>query len=508
MVKVPIILLLVALCGPSTEAAIFGSRVPAAQYFVNQSTGSDSNNGTSETTAFLTVGKLAEVLQCGQLGAIYGGGASQLKYREQFTGAICIGASKQALTGYGNFQPLLDASDIITAGNFSKTAGRTNIYQVDVTFNANGFARVWEDSVSLARVASLDLLDSTAARYFIATDPSAGTPATFTLYVHATGSGSPASNGKVYEYNRRSYGVFSQSGMVVSNLHTRRQLSNNGSFEVGPNAFLTSLTANDGTKHNLLIHGGTTIRYCTLTDSYYNGGGKIALVLNDSNPTGEDAWIESCTYTETLELTGEGFYGHTNVGGIFGTVTVKNCTTVGAAQSVSGFTSHRMVVLGGAFNSNVTAASTTNLIQDTTITGGKVSLGYPVSVTIDNVAITCDCNNGLIQVANSVAVTSLTVTDSDFSNLNEFDGGIYVGVGATLGTFRMTGNTFLATVSTNHLLGPGAANLPVASVIDGNTYHYPGFINYRGTAYNLSNAGHWTSWQGLGFDATGSRVTP
>lgn len=492
----------------STEAA-FGTLVPAAQYFVNQTTGSDSNNGTSAATPFLTIGKLVSVLQCGQLGAVYGGLGTQLKYREQFTGIDCsAGSTRQSLVGYGSFAPLFDASEVISAGAFSKTGGRTSVYQADVTFSAGGFARVWEDNLSLPRVADLATLDSTAASYYIAADPSGGSPSTLTLYVHATGNGNPASNSKVYEFNKRSYGVTSPSGMLVSNVQTRRQLGNNGSLEVGPNSFITSVTAIDGTKHNLLIHLGTTIRYCTLTDSYYNAQSKIALVLNDNTPTFDNATIEHCTYTESLELTGaSGFYAHTNLGGSYGTVTCNDCNTgAGILGGISGFAAATTVITGGTFTSGgITLYSPTNTLRNLTAlnvgTGGTAE-----AVELDHVTLTGPAAGGALYIGIG-SHPSINLHDSTISNASA--AGVYFG--DTVTSFTMRNNLFTANTA-EFVQGTGTDTLSLASSIDGNTYHYPtpagARIFFHGTGYVLSQLADWNAWKALGFDATGSRVTP
>jgi hypothetical protein len=105
---------------------------------------------------------------------------------------------------------------------------------------------------------------------------------------------------------------------------------------------------------------------------------------------------------------------------------------------------------------------------------------------------------------------SLNIHDSSFRNDKAFDGAVYFGVGASVDAFSSQRNTFLSSVQTSHLLGPGAANLPLSSTIDYNTYHYPGtssWILYRGGTYDISSSG-WAAWQALGFDAHGNRVTP
>lgn len=489
---------------------------PAATYYVNGVTGLDTNDGRGPEAgrAFKTVAKLQATLQAGQVGAISGGAAGQcdvpITYREKLTLSVAA-----TVTGYG-CKPLLDASDPISAGAWSKTAGRTNIYQATVTVDSGsgtGYLRLWENGRFLAEVATLDLLDATAGRFYVANNGSL-TGTSQTVYVHATNSSNPGTSSSVYDVNARLYGVFGSTTVAVrvSNVWTRRQQSNNGSFDIGRGSFASDIRADEGTKHNALMHGQSYWRNVSMRDSYYNSQ-KIAFVLNDDTPSGWNATLENASYVETTGQAGVGFYGHTNSGGNYGTVTLKNCSTVGASTSVSGFAANHSIIDGGMFNESITLGSyESNVVRNATT--GQISVAYAEPVELDNITVTGTFTNGAVRVANNLGTAGpLTITDSQFSNATAFDSAIYIGTGTTVPTFTMTGNTFLAPVVTNHVGGQGAANLPTTATINGNTYHYPvggAYISYRGTFYNvsvLSPAG-WTAWQALGFDATGSRVTP
>lgn len=503
------------LVGSVASGQVVGYAVPAATYYVDGARGSDTNTGGGPQSgkAFATLAKLQTVLTAGQLGAVSGNAsncAAPTAYREKIT--LPTGA---ALTGYG-CKPLIDASDAISAGAWTKTGGYTNVYQATVTMEnpgGTGFLSTWENGTRFQQVASLAALDSTAGRYYVASNGLL-TGTSQTLYVHATDDSSPASNGKVYEFSARLYSVTSAVGSAVrvASVWTRRQLGNNGSFEIGVGSFASDIRADDGTKHNALMHEASYWQNITLTDSYYDSS-KIALVLNDNSPTGLDATVVNATYTETFQLTGVGFYGHVNTSGGFGTVTLTNCRTVGAATSVSGFTAAQMVIDGGTYNAGITAGSTTNLLQN--LTGaGAIGIPYAVPVTIRGVSLSGAFTNGAISVANNVGVAgALSIDTTTCSNSVAFDDCLYVGTGTTIPAFTFTNNTLLSPVQSNHIGGPGSANLPLASTINGNTYHYPGagtpsWIVFRGTTYALNSAPNWAAWQGLGFDATGSRVTP
>ncbi len=487
--------------------AAFGVLVPATTYYVNGATGSDSNNGTSTATPFLTVGKGVSSLSGAQSLAVWGGSAAtgQLQYREQAT----LTATGQALVGYGAYQPDLTCKALITVGQWSNYSG--SIYQATVTTAATitGFLRVWENGTAFTMPASLVTL--TAPGYFIASNGSlSGT--SFTVYVYATGGGNPASNGNTYEYNARNYGVFSQYAATVSNIQTEGNFSNNGSFEVGGNSLATDITANDGIKHNSLMHGGSIYRNLSSTNSYYNGSPKIASVLNDDSPSGQPGTWINFTYVENVEGGGVCLYGHVNTSGNFGLVTITNpnCGTTGAYTSgINGFVSTGMTITGGNVSGGIVMGSTlSNLLSGTTV-GGTISMPYSVPVEIASVTASCNCTNGIVSIGASIA-PSLNVHDSTFSNSRAFDGAIYVSTGTTLTAFTSQRNTFAAPVQTNHYEGPGATNLPVGSTLSNNTYHYPAalstWILFRGTTYDISSTTPWNNW--LTIEPTATRVTP
>lgn len=484
--------------------ALCCSLTPQAQWFVDSVAGSDASNGTSATTPLQTIAALlGKSIVAGDCIALKKGST----WREQLTlpaDRVCV-----ATYGTGN-APLLDASDAISGGAWTKTGGRTNIYQADLTFHFGGFPRIWENDASFTKAADLTALDSAVGYFFAGPEPFGEGDHVVTMYVHATSDGNPASNGKTYEYNSRGLGVFSQfAGNVVSNVRTRRNLANNGSFELGINSIATDITAQDGTKHNALMHGGGFWRYATMTDSYYNGQSKIALVIFDATGAGRSATLHNCSYTESVEAGGTGFYSHTSAvdATLFGTTILKNCSTSGLAlgSSIAGFAATEMIIDGGTFHGPIVPGSTNNIIRN--VTASQITLPYPVIAEIDTVTLSGDVTNGLIRIDGNA---SLNIHDSDFSNTNDFDGAIYVGDAAVVPSLTLLRNIFRATVQTNHIQGGGNVNLPASATINNNTYHYPGassWMTYRGVVYDIS-AGGWAAWQALGFDANGSRVTP
>jgi hypothetical protein len=184
---------------------------PGFDWYVDSEDGSDAHTGKTPSQAFQSIAKLLTVMEAGQSTGLKRGSL----WREQLSlpGAGCrVGAYG------GGERPILDASDEIAGGAWSKTA-----------------------------------CDATPGSYF----PS-GSSGTITLYVHPTGNGNPASNGKTYEYSARPNGIdfYNHANCRVSGVHTRKQLNCDGSLRAGQGATLVNCLASYGGKHNLYFRTG------------------------------------------------------------------------------------------------------------------------------------------------------------------------------------------------------------------------------------------------------------
>lgn len=498
----------------SAQSQIMGRLIPATTYFVDQGIGSDSNNGTSPSTPFLTLAKCQSVLTSGQSCAVNSGPnpSSPYIYRETLTLP-----NNTAAVGYGATKPVVACDDVIGTGTWSKTGGFTNIYQSTVTTDnggGTGFLSFYKNSTQLLQSASQAALDSATNSYFVTSNGSlSGT--TQTLFVNV--GGNPAVDGNTYEYSHRSNAVTSliSSSVIASNFLTRRNFGNNGSFEIGVASFASDIEADNGTKHNALIHGKSYWQNITLKDSYYAGQAKILLVLNDDSPVTWDATFVNITCSEAVESGSECLFGHRNTSGGYGTVTVNNINTSGLVTTgIGGFSSNVMVINGGTVNSSITLPSPVNTLSNVTLTGGQIGItGFPSVNTLSGLVSSGSFSNGNIRLAAATGIT-LSITGCDFSNSTAFDGNIYFPTGYTPGSSVITGNIFRSPVQTNYIEGPGTSTLTTGTVTyDNNTYHYingstASWQNFAGSNYDFSNGTRWAAWQALGFDVHGTRVTP
>jgi hypothetical protein len=292
-------------------------------WYVDSAGGNDLNDGKSPSTAFQTIAALtaAGISAGDRIGLARGS-----SWREQLT--IAVNHVQVRAYGTGS-KPLFDCADIISAG-WSKTGGATNVYQVTLSTDYSAaepcFTSVWEDGVRLPIVASAAACDAAPGSYYCA-NHNTTTPV---IYVHATDSGDPASNGKVYEMPTRVSGVY---GWAVINTYLegvacKRNLSEGGSIKMGKYANIVNCEANEGNKHNMFIRGGTRVVNTSISEWYYGTGvaNDGALVYYEASAAGEDVTITGCSIDNGgVAATGTGFNGHSGAG-LFGTVTYKNCT--------------------------------------------------------------------------------------------------------------------------------------------------------------------------------------
>lgn len=499
--------------------SIAASAQPAADYYVDGVNGNNMNAGTSSGLPFLTLGAAQAVIGANQTLAIYGGASAltPIKYREQFTAP----ASDITVIGWGLAKPDINCSDAVPPANWTATGGYTNVWQTTVTTdNILGFLRAWEDDRAMFRAISLANLDATAGRYFTSGNPAGNGGVTFTLYIHPLANDNPTTSGKVYEFNKRAYGVLSgpTTPMNVSFVRTRRNLCNNGSIEVGTGSFVSDIQADDGHKHNALAHQGSTWEDVVMTDSYYAGQNRIAMVLNDNvGDATSTTTFRRITYNETVETNGTGFLAHVNVSGKFGPVILEDCVTTGMVYTaVSSIASTDLTIQGGTFVGNVVLASDNNLLSYATLsptTGypGQVQIPYSTNVEIDHVTITGNASTGpgLVRITYN---PNLSIHDCTFTSVIQYDGALYFNNTSNVASFSLLNNVFNAPTQLSHLNGPGTANLPAGSIIDGNIYHYPtpgaSWIQKGGVTRNIAILAQWTAWQALGYDVNGSRATP
>jgi hypothetical protein len=314
----------------------------AVAFYVDSVNGDDSNSGLSSSAPLQTIAALyAKTIPAGA--TIYVARGSH--FREQLgnkagapTGVLPNGVNVEAYGG--GPRPLFDCSDVAPNASFTKTAGRTNVYEIAWSHSLNTTAdqarhSVWEDGTRLVRVADVATVDATPGSFY-APDPS-GT--SNTVYVHATGSGDVTANGKVYELARRDYGVHGAPNGRVISVHGRR----NGNFSgsVLSFSYARDCIAEDGNRHNFWVMGVAEDCIAWRSEQYAISAGSWTMFISYTN-TGTTTGVvyRRCKAIQdpAKGAGGLGFYLHTasGLGAKFASAVYEECEAVGVYAGFSG----------------------------------------------------------------------------------------------------------------------------------------------------------------------------
>lgn len=404
---------------------------PKYDWYVDSVNGNDNYDGKTDLTPFSTIGKLETVLIAGKSVGL----AKGSHWREQ----LDLPGNGCSVNAYGNGEkPILDASNLISAGSWVKTAGQTNVYEVNITpiwfGSGKDWLNVWENNVYLTRVASIAICDSTPGSYF----PSAAT-GTITLYIHSSNSTNPGTNGKVYEYSHRQYGIYSYSysNCRVIGVETRRNLHNDGSLKMGRSSTIVDCLCSYGGLHNLYYGDGSFLINVVAQNAYHTSS-HTYFVANENSPTGLGIIHINChAISDSYDALGTGFYGHRNTSGDFGLVQYIDCD-------------YSNLIVGFDFvNAGSMLFENCNFIMP--VVGGAVGIrtGSSVIHTIRN----CDIiHNGGRIVGNNIADATIII-----------DGGLW-----TLGGAAANGGVVYGTLK----YSLNVQNLTFAGGVNGSVLFY------------------------------------
>lgn len=428
------------------------------EWYVDSVNGNDSNSGRSPAAAFRTLSALnaAGIAAHDRIGLARGS-----YWREMLDLSGFADKNGVRITTYGaGERPVIDCRDIISNDAFTKTAGRTNVYQRSVDFTpsvTDANLAAWEDGVILQLVASLADCDATPGSYYIASH----TVSPQNLYVHSTDSSSVITNDKIYTYNPRIASIYAQyqSRISIDGVETVGNLSGAGSIACGAFATVKNCVIRDGNKHSLYVGTGALVDSCTFTDlfSQVSFSGTM-LVVNADTPNNEGATIKNCHFSMSSR-TGPNFNGalpingHNNTSGSFGAINIENC-------SFDNFHS-ALIAMEHTTTVNVTGCTFTNCKYGMSPTANCDQLNYTDTVWTSNITgqrIVSAGNTGNLSITNMTATMTvetdigylyvsagahLSVTDSSF-NINSVTGYprnlFYVTSAAAVIT--ATGNTY------------------------------------------------------------------
>ena len=470
----------------------FGALIPTADaYYCDSVNGNDSNAGTYNAP-FATIAHMASV----------DAGANKNRWR-LVTGSawreqLTVPRAGMTIDAYGpGAAPLLDCSDIIASGAWSKTAGRTNVYQATLTVPVNTpsdpdwYTSVWENDTRYTIAHSIAAVDSAASSYY----PVAVNSTTITLYVHTSSGASPATFTKM-EYAARLAGIMAQGvdRVTLAGIRTRRNIDANGSIILGRDCQVYNSTAEEGNKHNIFFDAGAVLHGVECKGAYYENLGTTMFIGYGAADAARGFDFINCSAVTMglADSTPPGFFIHSSVlGQTFAFVNFQGCSGDIA------FSACQQVIINNCTASNgFHAYDATSLAISNSAASFNSSDQYGISapntacaVSLANVTLTGPVRSGLGGTCINLAVagSSLIVSGGTFQTAAQF----VTSVGAA--SITVSG----ATVDVFHYGYYDQTATPTFAV-DGNTYVSPN----SGEFAKLSGVDKtYAQWKATGQDA-------
>ncbi len=193
--------------------------------------------------------------------------------------------------------PVIDGSKPIPSGAWTKTPGRTNVYQANITtacqgakhpiFNGNVWVNLWDgapdgapatyDQYGLVKMGdhfyqddslSVADVDSNPGYYYWSDNHNGNVGGSGTIYVRTFDNSNPATNGKTYWYaDQCSPMLFIGDNPVVNGpVVLQRGAYFNGGIvtQLGTGGTISDVTSLDGVLYNAMLQPGTTANNLTL----------------------------------------------------------------------------------------------------------------------------------------------------------------------------------------------------------------------------------------------------
>ena len=374
--------------------------------WVDSVNGSDSNSGLSRNVPKQTIAA-AQALMSASRKRI--GLAKGSHWREMLT----ISMADAVVGSYGGSgaRPILNAKDIIVNADLAKTAARTNVYETaTINFIMGGVAAAWvnvfENGLFLRFVSDVATVDSTPGSYTVLSmTTGGGVPASAKIYIHATSSENPISNGKTYEFSNRRAGLYATGARTrITGIEARGASSNSGAFVLDSGdagGFLVDdCLARDCNDHALFCTSGSRIRNSTFINGYWGTAGPNLVVFYENVGVGGDFWSENNIYQQDKAVPGAGvmtaILSHTGSGNN-GTIHSSGDWFIGKnSAQISGFFVQNAALLdiANAYASEIYQFVNvyTNVRITDTQTVSAVSSNTQIQVQVNDVTLTL---NGL-----------------------------------------------------------------------------------------------------------------
>lgn len=488
-------------------------------FYADSVSGSDANDGTSLALAKENLTSGIALLSSGEnLGLVYGSTWEQEGTLTSLSNFVVGG------TGAGNLPYIDAAGEVVETWTQPDAGGAPNVWQITVTHGfTNNQTRlpIWEDGVLLTRVTSRAACNSTPGSFWSSEDEDLLANPNAPVEVHATDSGNPNSNGKLYEVARREYalkGAFgSQTGQVVEKVKVGRQAHNDGSITLGENSTLRQVLAIDGHKHNALQESGTAVD--SIFKNAQNVGGFLHVFYSASG-AGKAGQATRCGFIgeeSGFPTSILGSYSHDNSNG-HDSMGLEQCWFVGCSSALlnasSDFTCDGAYFLDntqiGTVNARGSGGSMTLqrcVLRETTATRNtstncKSQVGGSGTWTLEDCAAYFPSgasygNDPFVRALGGLTPT-IIIQRNSIINLSDAMG-IFRDIQDAARTYTIKNNILVSGFASTICIELAPSG--IVSEIDYNIYYMdetsatPNFD--AGTGSIIS----WAAWQGLGYDA-------
>jgi hypothetical protein len=459
-------------------------------WYVDSNGGSDSNSGTSYGAPLKTIAAwTAKNPAAGQSTGL----RSNSQWREQ----LVANNNNMSFAAYDpGAKPWLIGSDIILPAAWSVYSG--NCYQAAETSGGSGTTEiwVWENNIRLTRESSAAGCVSTPGSYYIANEGTANP----TVYVQASDSTNPGSNGKTYEYSSRANGInVGGANGKIYDIHASRSNGNDGPISMGnsvgvPGSIIIDALSEESYSHLYYIQYNSAI-----INSVARDGGSMFVLHDPGSHNGTWYMLNDTAYDDDpYDISqGSGFISHNGGEGPIGTEIINNFTVHDAASaggiSYTDSTGTSTLIylnspnfynVGGGFGTAQGTMYVTGGTVDLSNTFGDDRLfeagnnGPNVSIYISGITSSSSVPDSLLYFGysgDSATLTNNTITDSTSTGGFEVNG--------SGSSFTETGDIIngIATGSTEYSLA-GVATSSLS--LDYNSYNTENFSTVvGGTTY-------------------------
>jgi hypothetical protein len=266
-------------------------------YYIDQVSGNDANNGTSSATPIKTLAQLLTLINAlpayRRSGLVVASKRGSY-WRERFAATSLMFGT--IFTTYGtatDAKPTVDCSDVIPNANFT-ASGTGNAWAVSLAVgtdpNASEWPNVWVNGKLLALAPSLVACGSTPGTiyYGVVSDT---TP--ITVYVNPPGGTNPTTDGKTYEASMRVNGFdfYSAEECEMEDYIGKRNYGSYGSIVLGRYCHTRRCETNEGSAHNLFLRDFCIVEDHEAYDAYSGLSGPTLYVYYEGSPS-PNAWVK------------------------------------------------------------------------------------------------------------------------------------------------------------------------------------------------------------------------